>query len=179
MHLPSLPHLNVRWFGGLATGLLIGVLAVSVVSAASPAPAPAGSSPTTGAATTTTATTGAATTAAAGARLGIAMKDLRHVLRHNFRIAVDATNADGARHLLYVRGTIAVSTGSVTVTLPDNSTQAYTVDSTTVVRDQGKTVPFSSLADGQHALVFGTRNDDGSYTARLIRVLQAPKPATP
>jgi hypothetical protein len=101
------------------------------------------------------------------------------LIGRNFRVSLDATSLDGTKHLLAVRGTLDVAADSVTVTLPDNSTQAFTVDSATVVRDQGRTVPFSSLTDGQRALVLGVRNDDGSATARRIRILKDPNPVTP
>jgi hypothetical protein len=138
------------------------VLAVSAVSAACPATSRGG---------------GTATSPAAGA--GLRLKALREIVGRNFRVSVDATSAQGTKHLVAVRGTFDVSADHVTVTLPDNSTQAFTVDSSTIVRDRGRSVPFSSLTDGQRALVLGVRNDDGSSTARLIRIPRDLKPATP
>ena len=140
-----------------------------------PAPAPAGPS---GAAGMTTAA-GAPATVAAAQRLGIRLGQLREAIGGNFRVSVDAAGKNGTRHILYVRGTIDVATSSVTVTLPDNSTQTFTVDSTTVVRQKGATVAFASLEDGEPAMVFGTKNDDGSYTAKLIRCVKEAKAAAP
>ena len=69
---------------------------------------------------------------------------------------------------------MAVGSGTVTVTLPDDSTQAFAVADATIMRKAGETVPFSTLQNGDHALVLGSKNDDGTYTARVIRVLEAP-----
>jgi hypothetical protein len=73
-----------------------------------------------------------------------------------------------------VRGTLEVRLGSVTVTLPDKSTATFGVDATTIVRDNGATVATTDLVDGAPAIVVGTRNQDGSYTARLIRRVPEP-----
>ncbi len=171
-------HLTVRlpdrrMFIGVAIGVLVGVIGVGAVSAASPAPT--GPSSTTGTGGGAAGTTGPSGTAASkpGIRLGL----VRQAVHGNFRVAVDATNRNGIQHVLYVRGTLKVSAGSVTVTLPDSSTQTFTVDSSTKVRAKGTTEPFSALADGDRAMVFGTKNDDGSYTAKLIRCVKEPKAA--
>lgn len=179
MQLPSLPRPDARWFTGLGVGLIAGVLAVGAVTAASPAPSAGTTAPGGTAGTVMSTTAAQATTTPHAGRPGLRFGALRHALGRNFRVAIDATNAKGTRHILYVRGTLAVSTDSVTVTLPDSSKQAFTVDARTIVRVGGARVPLSSLTDGEHALVFGTRNDDGSYTAKLIRGFKNAKPATP
>jgi hypothetical protein len=51
----------------------------------------------------------------------------RALIRNDFRVSIDATNKAGSRNILYVRGELAVGTGTVTVTLPDNSTGDGTI----------------------------------------------------
>ena len=158
MHIPRVRIPDRRLFAGMAAGILIGVLGVGAVTAASPSPSG-------------TAGTGAGATAAAtaGARSGIRLAALRKAIGNNFRVEITATGKNGTHNILAVRGTLTVGDGSVAVTLPDGSTQAFAVDTATVVRDRGQTVALGNLADGEHVLVIGTKNADGSVTARLIR----------
>lgn len=163
-HLP-----DRRLFAGIAIGVLVGVIAVGAVTAASPAPTgPSGA-------------TGAPVAGGASrngvAKLGLKIGALRQAIGKNFRVAVTATGKDGTHDLLYVRGTLDVGAGGVTVTLPDTSTQSFAVDATTVVREKGKTITFADLKDGERAMVFGTKNADGTYTAKLIRCVKEPKAA--
>jgi len=102
------------------------------------------------------------------------------MVRDNYRVTISATGAGGSKDILYVRGSLAIGTGSITVTLSDGSTQAFTTDSTTVVRDKGQAVALSDLESGERAMVFGLRSENGSYAAKLIRCVRAaarpPKP---
>ena len=63
------------------------------------------------------------------------------------------------------------------MTLPDGSTQSFRVDATTVVREKGQTIAYSTLESGQRAMVFGLKNADGTYTAKLIRCVKEPAAA--
>ena len=165
IHLP-----DRRILAGVSIGVLVGVLAVGAVTAASRSPAgPSGAAGLTG---------GSGTPVAGRAGNGLGPGALRQAIRRNFRLDVTATNRNGTRNVLYVRGTLDVSAGSVTVTLPDRTTQTFTVDSSTVVRDKGETIPYANLANGQRAMVFGTKNADGSFTAKLIRCIREPQGAT-
>jgi hypothetical protein len=164
-----------RLLVGVAIGALAGVFAVGAVTAASPSPsaptaATSGASGASGSSSSSTAGTAKGPAAALGLRPG----PLRQAIRNNFRVSVQATNRNGTHDILYVRGALTVGTNQVTVTLPDNSTQTFKVDSTTVVREQGKTEEFSDLTNGERAMVFGLKNADGSYTAKLIRCVKQP-----
>ena len=176
---------QVRVLAGIGAGVLIGVIGVGVVTAAPGTQANASSA---GSATTVqlAASTGASgatgtTTAKPNAKSNaIRPGAFRALIRNDYRVTINATNKAGSRNILYVRGDIAIGSGTVTVTLPDNSTQVFTTDSSTVVREQGKTITLADLSAGERAMVFGTRNSDGTYTAKLIRcVKEAPATTTP
>ena len=175
MKLPGFPLPERRLVTGVAIGVLVGVLGVGVVTAAGPAPA-----------ASTAAQAAGPGSAAAAAPLGPLasldsalgpvhrMKAIRNIIRRNFRVDVTATGANGSRTILYVRGSLGASPGSLIVTLPDNSTQTFTVDDSTVVRADGQAIAYSTLKDGDYALVLGRKGDDGTYTARLIRLIADP-----
>lgn len=188
MKIPTIHVPGSRMFAGVAIGMLVGVLAVGVVSAAgSPA---AGSS---GAGSSSLGTSGTASLPAAqlgvptaqGARDSLAAAALgdldlgggalRQAALPNFRLDVTATGQRGTHSFVYVRGSLDLSPTSVTVTLPNSSTQTFTVDASTVVREDGKTIPYIDLVDRSRAMVFGRKNDDGSYTATLIRCVREPE----
>src|SRR6185369_11340301 len=131
MNLPSVRFPDRRAIAGIAAGVLVGVIGVSAVTAASPSPV--------GPSTSSGASSGAGPSARAAlvaplARSrpgdGIRMAALRRAVGRNFRVEVAATGTDGTRNLLYVRGTLDVRQGSVTVTLPDKSKATFGVDAT-------------------------------------------------
>ncbi len=160
-----------RLLGGILIGVVIGVVGVGAVTA-SPA---ASNAVSTAAAQPAAITLAAPTTpggATAAAAAPIRARALRAFVRDNFRVTVSATSKAGTKDILYVRGALAIGNGTVTVTLPDDSTQAFTTDATTIVRDQGKTVALSDLTSGERAMVFGLRNADGTWTAKLIRCVR-------
>ena len=172
VHLPQR-----RLLAGVAIGVLVGVLGVGAVTAASPS-----QSGRTGPTASSVASDalgasrpGGGPALAAGAGLDNRRGVLRQAIARNFRVDVTATNQLGTHTVLYVRGTLDVAANSVTVTLPDHSTQTFTVEDSTVVREKGQTIPFTDLRDGARAMVFGMKNEDGSYTAKLIRCVSEPK----
>lgn len=74
----------------------------------------------------------------------------------------------GAGALLTVTG---VSNGAITAKRPDGSSVTIkTTSSTTYVR-AGKAVSLSAVTNGEHILVRGTRNGDGSITATRVDVV--------
>lgn len=78
-----------------------------------------------------------------------------------------------------IRGTASVGTSSITVKAADGTTETFAVSSTTKVRDKGdlkKTVPFSTVHDGDAVGVLGTSSSTG-LTAKQI--VDAPQPTTP
>jgi Domain of unknown function (DUF5666) len=164
MNRPSIHLPDGRVLAGVITGVLIGVIGVGAVTASPATPAAAG---------TPAAITQAAPTTPASSAAPFRPGTLRALVRNNFRVSVAATGPRGTRNILYVRGSLAISAGSLTVTLPDGSTATFKTDATTIVRDKGQVVPISNLQSGERAMVFGLRNDDGSYTARLIRCVRA------
>ena len=164
--------IQLAWAAALvATGLLIGLVAtgahpdtgtgtpaaVSLVDAADPVPGTA------------------ALPEAAGKGAGL----LRLLVGRTVRAEITTESAAGLRQILYVRGKIGdLGSTTLTMALADGTTQKFTVDAQTVVRDKGKTEELSALAAGERVMVFGLKNGDGSYTARLIRCIQpAAKPA--
>ena len=198
VHIRSIHLPDGRVFAGVIAGVFIGVVGVGAVTAspAAPAAAPAAVTAVRPALTQSLATTATSATSAApagapatiiaaaptAAPVAAAAKPnplrlavLKALVKSNYRVTVSATNATGTKDILYVRGSLALASGSVTVTLPDGSTQVFTTNSTTVVRDQGKTESLSDLESGERAMVFGLRNTDGTYTAKLIRCVRDAK----
>ena len=173
-----------------ASLLLVGALGASALGAL-PAPGAPGAGnaagSTTGATTSGDATSGfvpdsADLTLAANTTPRIAGKarlaGLLGLLRRADRAEISVRTAHGERTILYVRGTVAaVSATSITITLHDGSTQVYAIDGSTKVRAAGKASSPSELATGDRAMVFGLRNADGTWTARLIRCVR-PAPGT-
>jgi hypothetical protein len=131
--------------------------AVSVVDAANPVPG----------------TAALPQAAAKGAGL------LRLLVGRTVRAEITTQSAAGPRQILYVRGKIGdLSSTTLTMALADGTTQKFTVDGQTVVREKGKPEELSALTAGERAMVFGLKNADGTYTARLIRCIKAAaKPA--
>ena len=160
MHVQSFKLPQPKLIGGIAIGVLVGVIGVGAVSA-SPAPTVAP----------------AAATQSVRSSLGVEPDALLKAFRNDFRIEVNATGKNGTHDILYVRGVLALGTGQLTVTLPDNSTQVFTTDAGTVVRDEGKVVALSDLQSGERAMVFGLKNADGTFTAKLIRCISEPATA--
>jgi hypothetical protein len=72
-----------------------------------------------------------------------------------------------------VMGTIeAVEGDTLVVTTQEGTIRVQTTDTTMI--EKYTTVAISDLEAGEGVMVSGTRQDDGSYTARSIRVLQIP-----
>ena len=72
-----------------------------------------------------------------------------------------------------IMGTIeAVEGDTLIVTTQEGDISVRTTDTTLL--EKYTTVAISDLEDGERVVVSGTRHDDGSYTARSIRVLQVP-----
>lgn len=87
---------------------------------------------------------------------------------------------DGAQTVRYVRGEItSVGADSLTVTARDGAAFAFDVTATTRVRSRGRVIPFSSLEAGETAMVFATRQGDGSWAAALIRCVAEPAAVAP
>ena len=172
VHLPQR-----RMLAGVAIGALVGVVGVGAVTAASPSPSGPSGPVAPSVASGAPGTPGLRDVLALGTAAGPdARRDvIRKAIARNFRIDVAATNQGGTHNLLYVRGTLQVGAASVTVTLPDTSTQTFSVDGTTIVREKGQTVPFTDLKDGDRAMVFGVKNEDRSSTAKLIRRVIEPR----
>jgi Domain of unknown function (DUF5666) len=120
--------------------------------------------------------TGGDAPAAAARRPGL----LRLLVGRTERAEITVSTSDGTRTILYVRGEIAsVSGTSIKIGLVDGTTQAFAIDATTRIREKGKDIKVSDLAAGERAMVFGTKNADGTYAAKLIRCVRerANKPA--
>ena len=72
-----------------------------------------------------------------------------------------------------IMGTIeAVEGDALIVTTQEGDISVWTTDTTMI--EKYTTVAISDLEAGERVVVSGTRHDDGSYTARSIRVLQVP-----
>lgn len=137
---------------------------VSLVDAAAPAAA------------VTDDTTAATNAARNAAKPGL----LRLLIGRTIRAQITTNSAAGTRDILYVRGAISQLDGtSITIGLADGSSQKFGLDSQTLVREKGQPEDLSDLSSGERVMVFGLKDADGSYTARLIRCIQpAAKPAT-
>ena len=72
-----------------------------------------------------------------------------------------------------IMGTIeAVEGDTLIVTTQEGTIRVQTTDTTMI--EKYTTVTIGDLEAGEGVMVSGTRHDDGSYTARSIRVLQVP-----
>jgi uncharacterized protein Veg len=72
-----------------------------------------------------------------------------------------------------IMGTIeAVEGNTLVVTSQEGTIRVQTTDTTLI--EKYTTVTIGDLEAGEGVMVSGTRQDDGSYTARSIRVLQVP-----
>jgi uncharacterized protein Veg len=72
-----------------------------------------------------------------------------------------------------IMGTIeAVEGNTLVVTTQEGTIRVQTTDTTLI--EKYTTVTIGDLEAGEGVMVSGTRQDDGSYTARSIRVLQVP-----
>jgi hypothetical protein len=70
-------------------------------------------------------------------------------------------------------GTIeAIEGNTLVVTTQEDTIRVQTTDTTLI--EKYTTVAISDLEAGEGVVVSGTRQDDGSYTARSIQVLQVP-----
>jgi hypothetical protein len=104
-------------------------------------------------------------TAGAARRAGI----LRLLIGKTDRAEITVSTSTGERTLLYVRGTIgAISASSVSVTLPDGSSQAFSIDATTRIRSKGRAVATTALSEGDRILVLGLKSGT-SYSALVVR----------
>jgi hypothetical protein len=102
-------------------------------------------------------------------RLGL----FRLLIGRTERAEITISTDQGIKTILYVRGQIAaVSTSSITITLKDGSRQTFAIDAGTRVREKGKDVKVTDLSSGERAMVFGLKNADGTYTAKLIRCVR-------
>jgi uncharacterized protein Veg len=72
-----------------------------------------------------------------------------------------------------IMGTIeAVEGNTLVVTTQEGTIRVQTTDTTLI--EKYTSVTTGDLEVGEGVMVSGTRQDDGSYTARSIRVLQIP-----
>jgi len=72
-----------------------------------------------------------------------------------------------------IMGTIeAVEGDTLVVTTQEGTIRVQTTDTTLI--EKYTTVAIGDLEAGEGVMVSGTRQDDGSYTARSVRVLQIP-----
>jgi hypothetical protein len=111
----------------------------------------------------------AAATRTAGRPIGL----LRMLVGRTERAEITVSTDAGTRTLLYVRGEItSLSASSVTVTLTDGTRASFSIDAATRVREKGKDIKPTDLSTGDRAMVFGLKDADGSYTARLIRCVR-------
>jgi hypothetical protein len=100
----------------------------------------------------------------------------RLLLGRTERAEVTVTTTNGTKTFLYLRGEItAVSAMSIIAKIRDGSTSTFAIDASTVIREQGKSITAADLAAGERAMIFGSKNADGTYTARLIRCVKEPK----
>ena len=77
-----------------------------------------------------------------------------------------------------IMGTIeAVEGDTLIVTTQEGTIRVQTTDTTMI--EKYSTVTIGDLEAGEGVMVSGTRHDDGSYTARSIRVLQIPPTPQP
>ncbi len=165
--------IHLAWAAALvAIGLLIGIVAI------------AGGRPDTGVAAPPQYRSSTPPTRSPGPRhsptaAGKGAGLLRLLVGRTVRAEITTQSAAGPRQILYVRGKIGdLTSTTLTMALADGTTQKFTVDAQTVVRDKGKTEELSDLTTGERVMVFGLKNADGTYTARLIRCIQpAAKPA--
>ncbi|HVA86155.1 MAG TPA: DUF5666 domain-containing protein, partial [Candidatus Saccharimonadales bacterium] len=178
MHTPTIRLPQARLLAGIGAGILVGVIGVGVVTAAPGAPAGTAATGQLTASTIASGPTGTAGTTGARPK-AIRRGGLRGLIRNNFRVTIDATNRHGERNILYVRGSLTIGSGTVTVTLPDNSTQVFTTSSSTVVRERGHKIALSNLQSGERAMVFGTKNSDGTWTAKVIRSFKEARTTAP
>jgi hypothetical protein len=159
---------------GLAgTGLFAGV-----ASAASSGAAPAsGSVPTIQTASDTTAATSG--TPARANRLRIA----RQLATHSVHGEVVLTTKQGMQNVDFQRGAVAsAGDASVTVTDASGTSETWTIDANTRVRErgQGAATPQGSapnanspqLSSGENVVVVGTKAD-GTLTARVVLIVPA------
>ncbi len=152
---------RMRWFGrrqaaAALLSLALVALAVPAVAAAEPATAPDGP---------------------AIARFAAHWHPwLRGTVRADFTIV----KRDGTTVLVhYERGEItAVSDTSITIRGRDGKGATFLVTKDARVREHGHPAKISDLAVGGRAMVFGT-NENGTYTAVLIRCVVEGPTATP
>ena len=162
----------------LAFGAFIGATAVGArgLAAAPSAAQPASVDDAALVAATDLGTSGGDAPAAAARRPGL----LRLLVGRTERAEITVSTSAGTRTILYVRGEIAsVGATSIQMRLVDGTTQAFAIDATTRIREKGKDIKASDLAAGERAMVFGTKNADGTYAAKLVRCVREParKPA--
>lgn len=62
----------------------------------------------------------------------------------------------------------------ITVESPDRPEQQVRIGSSTIVRDQERTIRADELTVGEQVVVLGTPNDQGEVEAALVRVVPAP-----
>jgi Domain of unknown function (DUF5666) len=106
-------------------------------------------------------------TLTAGAARGAGL--LRLLIGRTDRAEITVSTANGDRTLLYVRGTIAaISPSSVTVTLRDGSTQAFSIDASTRIRSKGRQVATTALSPGDRVLALGLKSG-ATYSAIVVR----------
>jgi hypothetical protein len=100
---------------------------------------------------------------------------LRAIIGKTERAEITVSTAEnGQKTILYVRGTFsAASTTSVTITLKDGTKQAFTIDTTTVVRSAGKAKAIADIPTTGRGLAVGVKNADGTYTAKFVRFAPA------
>jgi|SRR6266536_4956583 len=117
--------------------------------------------------------TGEDNAAHAPTRTGRPLGLLRMIIGRTERAEITVSTDAGTRTLLYVRGEItALSASSLTVTISDGSRASFAISAATRVREKGKDIKATDLSTGDRAMVFGFRNADGTYTARLIRCVR-------
>jgi hypothetical protein len=113
----------------------------------------------------TTLAAGAARIAGAARSAGL----LRLLIGRTDRAEITVSTANGDRTLLYVRGTIAgISPSSVTVTLRDGSSQAFSIDASTRIRSKGRAISTTALSVGDGVLALGLKSGS-TYSALVVR----------
>ena len=171
--------------GAMALGMSVGIVGISAGGRASDAPMAAGRAAPApvatlslgpdvggvdlGAALDRSVDAAQVPASAVRARPGLA----RLLVGKTERAEITIATAAGTKTILYVRAEIAsISTTAITMKLSDGTRQAFAIDTQTFVREKGKQIKPTDLRTGDRAMVFGLKNADGSFTARLIRCIR-------
>jgi hypothetical protein len=69
---------------------------------------------------------------------------------------------------------VSVNARSLVLALPSGSRTTWTLDASTVVREDGKKIEIGDLDAGERVMVTGTRDAAGHDLAKLIRCVREP-----